>query len=392
VNGAEDITHPIDRGGNPAYDLRVTSSPDASGSAARSYEEFLADIKLRIRSAQTRAARAVNAELIEVYWQIGLEIVRRQAEEGLERGRRTPGVIRRLSADLRTAFPGAPGFSPANLARMRSFALVWPEDEGLAQRVRDLPWGHIVELVQKLDDRDTRDWYARRAGAWTRAQLQINIANRLHEREGAAITNFERTLEAGDAEAVQRIARDPVVLDFVRLGDGARERDLEAALLEDIERFMLALGEGFYFAGRQKSLRVGGEEFILDLLFYHHPTRRFVVIDLKIGPFQAEFAGKINLYVNAIDALVADEQDRATVGFVLCADRNEAVTHLTLQGIATPIAVTRYTVGERGVRMGEEAQITDGLEEEMEGLRRAEQQVTEYAARRARELTDGAEY
>jgi predicted nuclease of restriction endonuclease-like (RecB) superfamily len=214
----------------------------------------------------------------------------------------------------------------------------------------------------------------------------------LHDREGAAITNFERTLE-GDAEAVQRIARDPVVLDFVRLGEGARERDLEVALLNDIERFMLALGEGFYFAGRQKSLRVGGEEFILDLLFYHHPTRRFVVIDLKIGPFQAEFAGKINLYVNAIDELVADDGDCATVGFALCADRNEAVTHLTLQGIATPIAVSRYTVGERGVlTAGENAQITDGLKGEMEDLRRVEQQVAEYAARRARELSDGAEH
>jgi predicted nuclease of restriction endonuclease-like (RecB) superfamily len=128
--------------------------------------------------------------------------------------------------------------------------------------VQDLPWGHIVELVQKLDDRNSRDWYVQRAGTWTRAQLQAYIATRLHEREGAAITNFEQALQAGDAEAVQRIVRDPVVLDFVQLADGAKERDLEAALLEDIERFMLALGEGFYFAGRQKSLQVGGEEFM----------------------------------------------------------------------------------------------------------------------------------
>lgn len=246
--------------------------------------------------------------------------------------------------------------------------------------------------MQRLDDRDIRDWYAQRAGAWTRAQLQAHIATGLHEREGAAITNFERTLDAGDAAAVQRIARDPVVLDFVRLADGAKERDLEAALLTDIERFMLALGEGFYFAGRQKSLEIGGEEFILDLLFYHHPTRRFVVIDLKIGTFQAEFAGKMNLYVNAVNELVAHDEDRATVGFILCADRNEAVAHLTLQGIATPIAVTRYTIGEHGVLMaGEDAQITEGLEEEMEGLRRVEQQVAEYTARRAHELTDRPE-
>jgi predicted nuclease of restriction endonuclease-like (RecB) superfamily len=179
------------------------------------------------------------------------------------------------------------------------------------------------------------------------AQLETAMASRLHEREGAAITNFERALEPDDAEAVQRVVRDPVVLDFVRLADGAKERDLEAALLGDIERFMLALGEGFYFAGRQKSLEIGGEEFILDLLFFHHPTRRFVVIDLKLGPFKAEFAGKMNLYVNAVDALIAHSEDRATVGFILCAGRNEAVAHLTLQGIATPIAVTRYAVRER---------------------------------------------
>ncbi len=370
-------------------DLPAPLSADATGSATQSYEEFLEGIKGRIRSAQARAARAINAELIGAYWQIGKEIERRQAEAGPERGRRTQGVVQRLSADLRAAFPGATGFSPANLARMRSFAIAWPEEAGLAHGVQDLPWGHIVELVQKLDDRSTRDWYVQRAGAWTRAQLQTHIATRLHEREGAAITNFERTLEADDAEAVQRIARDPVVLDFVQLTDGAKERDLEAALLGDIERFMLVLGEGFYFAGRQKSLEIGGEEFILDLLFFHHPTRRFVVIDLKLGPFKAEFAGKMNLYVNAVNALIAHPEDRATVGFILCAGRNEAVAHLTLQGIATPIAVTRYTVGERGVLMaGEDAQITEGLQEEMEGLRRVEQQVTEFAARRARELAE----
>ncbi len=164
-------------------ELPTTSSTEAP--ATQSYEEFLEDIKGRIRSAQARAARAISAELIGVYWQIGKEIERRQTEAGPERGRKTPGVIQRLSADLRTAFPGATGFSPANLARMRSFAAAWPEEADLAHGVRDLPWGHIVELVQKLDDRNIRDWYVRRAGAWTRAQLQTNIATRLHEREGS---------------------------------------------------------------------------------------------------------------------------------------------------------------------------------------------------------------
>jgi predicted nuclease of restriction endonuclease-like (RecB) superfamily len=369
-------------------ELPTTPSIDAPGSASQSYEEFLEDIKSRIRSAQARAARAINAELIEVYWQIGHEILQRQQEEGPERGRRTPGVVQRLSADLRAAFPGSRGYSVPSLYRMRAFAAAWPDPEGLSDRVRDLPWGHVATLVA-VKDPSVRDWYVQRAGAWSHEQLEAAIASRLHEREGAAITNFEQALEAGDAEAVQRITRDPVVLDFVRLTDGAKERDLEAALLEDIERFMLALGEGFYFAGRQKSLHIGGEEFILDLLFFHHPTRRFVVIDLKIGPFQAEFAGKMNLYVNAVDEYIANEEDRSAVGFILCAGRNEAVAHLTLQGITTPIAVTRYTVGEHGVQMaGEDAQITGGLEDEMEGLRRVEQQVAEFAARRAHELAE----
>ena len=257
----------------------------------------------------------------------------------------------------------------------------------LQSDIAALPWAHVTLLLDKLSDRPTRDWYAARASSWSNAELAHRIASRLHERQAAAITNFERALPDGDIETVQRITRDPVVLDFVRLADGARERDLEAALLTDIERFMLALGEGFYFAGRQRSLQIGEEEFILDLLFYHHPTRRFVVIDLKMGPFKAEFAGKMNLYVNAVNELIANDEDRATVGFVLCTDRDEAVAHLTLQGIVTPIAVTRYTVGERGVLMAdEESQITEGIEGEMEGMRRVEQQVAEFAARRAREL------
>jgi predicted nuclease of restriction endonuclease-like (RecB) superfamily len=360
----------------------------AAPESVRSYEQFLEDIKGRIRNAQARAARAINAELIDVYWQIGQEILSRQAEEGDRRGRGGPKVIEQLSADLRASFPGARGFSVSSLRYMRAFAAAWPEQEMLQHGVGALPWGHITRLLDRLADRPTRDWYAARAGSWSRAQLETAIATRLHEREGAAITNFERTLEVDDAEAVQRIARDPVVLDFVQLADGAKERDLETALLGDIERFMLALGEGFYFAGRQRSLEVGGETFILDLLFYHHPTRRFVVIDLKIGPFQAEFAGKMNLYVNAVNELIAHDEDRATVGFILCTDRNEAAAHLTLQGISTPIAVTRYTVGEQGVLMtGEEAQITEG---EMEGMRRVEQQVAEFAARRARELVEGS--
>lgn len=183
----------------------------SSGAAAQNYEEFPTDIKLRIRSAQARAARAINSELIEVYWQISREILQRQAEEGDRRGRHGPKIVERLSADLRVAFPQARGFSVSNLRYMRAFAAAWPEQKMLQHGVGALPWGHVVLLLDRLADRSTRDWFAARAGSWSRAQLQAAIASRLHERVGAAITHFERTLAVGDAEAVQRIARDPVV-------------------------------------------------------------------------------------------------------------------------------------------------------------------------------------
>lgn len=314
-------SHPASTLGSLLPNLPSTPSTGTPESPSPTYEEFLEDIKGRIRSAQARAARAINAELIDVYWQIGYEILRRQTAEGNRRGRGGPKIVERLSADLRAAFPGARGFSVRSLRYMRAFAVAWPEREMLQSDIAALPWAHVTLLLDKLSDRPTRDWYAARASSWSKAELEHHIASRLHERQAAAITNFERAL-----------------------------------------------------------------------LFYHHPTRRFVVIDLKMGPFKAEFAGKMNLYVNAVNELIANDEDRATVGFILCTARDEAVAHLTLQGISTPIAVTRYTVGERGVLMAdEESQITEGIEDEMEGMRRVEQQVAEFAARRARELAEGEE-
>jgi predicted nuclease of restriction endonuclease-like (RecB) superfamily len=251
---------------------RPTGSPESP----HSYEEFLEDIKARIRSAQARAARAINAELIDVYWQIGQEILRRQAEEGNRRGRGGPKIVERLSADLRSAFPGARGFSVRNLRYMRAFAAAWPEREMLQSDIAALPWAHITLLLDKLSDLPTRDWYAARASGWSGAELTHHIASRLHKRQAAAITNFDRALPTGDAEVVQRITRDPVVLDFVRLTEGAKERDLEAALLTDIERFMLALGEGFYSPDARSRSRLAKRSSSSISSFVRHeaPTNR----------------------------------------------------------------------------------------------------------------------
>jgi predicted nuclease of restriction endonuclease-like (RecB) superfamily len=274
---------------------------------------------------------------------------------------------------------------------MRQFAAAWPESEMLQHGVAALPWGHITILLGRLDDREARDWYADRAASagWTRKVLEHHIVTDLRSREGAAISNFADTLEPEGAGSVELLLRDPTVIDFIDPEGIGDERSLERALVVDIERFMLALGQGFLYAGRQRSLMVGGDEFRLDLLFYHHPSRRWVVIELKAGSFEPEFVGKVNFYVNAIDQLIAGPQDRPSVGFILCTDRNETAAHMTLSGIGTPLAVGRYVLGERGATSSAESiDVSVGLADELGALIDAERQVGEFAARRARELSD----
>jgi predicted nuclease of restriction endonuclease-like (RecB) superfamily len=361
-----------------------------SGSTIQIPEE-LDPSQIRVQLARARAVHAANAELIGAYWYIGTEILRRQAEEGNTRGRGGPKIVQRLSADLRAAFPDMGGFSVANLRYMRAFASAWPDEGMLQHRVGALPWGHIVSLVTGLDDRDTRDWYVARAGQWTRATLEFHIANQLHEREGAVLSNFDETMHGDERDTAPLLLRDPVVVDFVSPASARRERDLEDALVADITRFMQALGEGFLYAGRQRAIDIGdGIEYRLDLLFYHHPTARWVVIDLKLGPFKPEYAGKMNAYVNAVDAFVARDGDQPTVGFILCAQRREAEAKLTLRGMANPLAVGRFQVGEGGVEPAEEADVTEGLEDELASLARVERQVARFTARRTAELDVGS--
>ena len=273
------------------------------------YAEVLADIKTRVDAARVRALRAANAELMGVYWHIGRHIAEQQDAAPVKRGHTAPKVIERLSADLRAAYPDATGFSPRNLRYMRDFSRAWTEDAMWQRGVATLPWGHIIALLG-VRDPEIRAWYVERAGEWTRPVLQHHIANDLHLSQGAAPSNFERALPPGDAEAAQALTRDPLIVDFIR-GAPGRERDLELALLTDIERFMTALGKGFSFYGRQLALTVGDRDFATDLVFYHHPQRRFVVIELKIGEFDPEHAGKLNFYVSTVDEQLAGPERRS---------------------------------------------------------------------------------
>jgi predicted nuclease of restriction endonuclease-like (RecB) superfamily len=313
------------------------------------YPEFLAEVKARIAAARTRAVLAVNSELIKLYWEIGHEILDRERREGWG-----AKVIDRLAADLRREFPEMTGLSRSNLHYMRQMAAAWPEDEVVPQPVGQLPWGHIRCLLDKLDDPAPRLWYAAKAveNGWSRKVLEAQIATDLRGRQGNALTSFERSLPGPDSELVRDAIKDPYNFEFLGLSESARERDLELALLNDIQSFLMEMGRGFALVGRQFPLKIVDEEtdedqeFFIDLLFYNYILRRFVVIDLKIEDFKPEFTGKMSFYLTAVDELERQPGDEPSIGLVLCPGRSKTVTEWALRSIDTPVAVARYTTGD----------------------------------------------
>jgi len=303
------------------------------------YAVWLTDLKTRIQSAQQRAALAVNRELVLLYWQIGRDILERQGREGWG-----AKVIDRLSRDLRGAFPEMKGFSRANLMYMRAFAEAWPDNEIVQQAVGQLPWGHNLVLLTKLKVPQLRLAYARRAieSGWSRNVLTIQIERRLLEREGKAVTNFELQLPEPDSELARESLKDPYLFDFLGVGDEAGERAIEDAIVHHITRFLLELGAGFAFVGRQVHLEVGGEDFFIDLLFYHLKLRCYLVVELKAGPFKPEHTGQLGFYLSAVDAQMKAEQDGPTIGLLLCKSKNQMVVEYALRDSTKPIGVAEY--------------------------------------------------
>ena len=307
------------------------------------YSSLLSILKERIREARFRSSLAVNRELILLYWQIGNDILARQDSEGW--GAKT---IDRLAADLRRDFPEMTGLSPRNLKYMRSFAAAYPDREFVQQVVALLPWGHNIRLVEALKEHSEREWYARQAieHGWSRNVLTHQIESKLLYRQGKALTNFNRTLPAAQSELAQEIIKDPYRFDFLALGPEILERDLERSLIENIRALILELGKGFAFVGSQYHLEVGGQDYYLDLLFYHLRLRCFVVIDLKIEDFKPEFAGKMNFYLSAIDSRLRHANDAPTIGIILCKQRNEMIVEYALRDTAKPMSVARYVVSD----------------------------------------------
>ena len=319
------------------------------------YPALLSDIKHRIRHGQVRAVQSVNTELIYMYWDIGRMICDRQEQKGWG-----AGVIPKLARDIVNEIPEIKGFSERNLKRMLRFYREYTQpsmiegqrntDAGITpaaivpQAVAQLPWGHNMLLIERIKGHSERFWYAEQTAiqGWSRSSLQQMIESDTYARQGAVVSNFNDRLPASQSELVQQALKDPYVFDFLTLSEPFKERELETELLKHLEKFLLELGGGFAFVGRQYPIEVSDKDYYIDLLFYHLELRAFVVIELKRGEFKPEYAGKMNFYCSVVDENLRHSTDQPTIGLILCQTKDRIVAEYALRGITKPIGISDY--------------------------------------------------
>lgn len=311
--------------------------------AGDNYKKFLADLKSRVATSRYKAALSANREMILLYHHIGTEILNSQDRNGWG-----AKIIAQLSRDLRSEFPEMKGFSPQNLKYMKRFAEEYSLEEIGQQAVDQLPWGHNIELMYEIQDKKEREFYIQktREHGWTRNVLSIQIETNLYKREGKAVTNFSTKLSAPHSELANATLRNPYLFDFLSLGKDAHEREVEKALVAHIERFLIELGEGFAFLGRQYHLQVENQDFYLDLLFYHIKLRSFLVVELKSGKFKPEYAGKMNFYLSAVDDLLRQPGDNPSIGLILCRSKVGVLAEYALRDMSKPIGLAEYKLTE----------------------------------------------
>lgn len=336
------------------------------------YADLLGDIKIRIRQAQIKATLSANAEMILMYWDIGRMIHQRQQMEGWG-----AAVIPRLAADLKNELPEVKGFSERNIGYMIRFAHEYgaspilqqpvaklpgssansekvpqpvaqmaPNDlsTNLQQLVAKIPWGHNIMLMEKVKELSARLWYMQQTieQGWSRDTLGQMIRNSAHKRQGEAVTNFQKSLPSPQSDLARQLLKDPYIFDFLTIEEPFHERELETGLVGHLERFLLELGQGFAFVGRQYHLEVSDKEFYIDLLFYHLGLRCFVVVELKKGDFKPEYAGKMNFYCSVVDDKLRHETDQPTIGMILCQTKDRILAEYALRDINKPIGVSDY--------------------------------------------------
>ncbi|HEX8331143.1 MAG TPA: PDDEXK nuclease domain-containing protein [Segetibacter sp.] len=314
------------------------------------YQQIVARLKQEVEAARMNAALTVNKQMLVLYWRIGKIILEQQESQGWG-----TKVVDRLAIDLRKAFPDMKGFSPRNLKYMRAFAEAYPEfvQDPLAQissnqivqdPLAQITWYHHITLLDKVKDENARMFYITRTteNGWSRNVMVHQLESKLYERQGKAVTNFNSTLPASQSDLAREILKDPYKFDFLSLSEEYMEKDLEDALVKHITKFLLELGAGFSYVGRQYAVEVGGKDYEIDLLFYHLKLRCFVVVELKKGEFTPEHAGKLNFYLNAVDDLLRHPVDSPSIGILICKERNKIVAEYALRGIDKPIGIAEY--------------------------------------------------
>ena len=322
------------------------------------YTQWVIELKQRIKNAQIKAAVKVNKELINLYWSIGRDIVEKKAEDSTG-----DNFYKRISRDLQPEFPDIKGFSERNILYMRSMYLLFsplvkelPQvvavetevPQAVAVDVKDtvcqIPWGHIRYIIDKSNTPQEAFFYVKKTleNGWSRAMLLNMMDTRLYETQGKAINNFTVVMPAPESDYARQITKDPYNFDFLTLREDYKERELQKALEDNIVRFLIELGKGFAFVGRQIKLEVNGDEYYCDLLFYHIPLKRYVVVELKTVKFEPEFISKVNFYCNAVNHLIKGQDDNETIGLLICKEKNDLVAQWTIENAPMPIAISKY--------------------------------------------------
>jgi predicted nuclease of restriction endonuclease-like (RecB) superfamily len=319
-------------------EAQFPSAPPKAG-LPKDYAKTLETIKQRIRQERLRVVLSANSAMVLLYWDIGRFILDRQKVSGW--GAR---VIDRMAQDLHKAFPDMDGFSPRNLLFMRGFVEAYPNISIVKQLVSQIPWGHIVRLLQMVKDSKMREWYIRQVitHGWSRSILLHHVKANSFHRSGKAVTNFKETLPPTNSDMAAQIFKDPYLFDFLGTADPRREKEVEQALVGHVQQFLLELGTGFAFVGRQILLEVGDQDFRVDLLFYHLKLNAFVVVELKAVPFDPAFVGQLNLYLSAADDLLRRPGDNPTIGLLLCKSKNKVVVEYALRHLKRPIGVAEW--------------------------------------------------
>jgi len=311
----------------------------------KSYIQTLNELKSKIKTAQIKAALSVNAEMIYLYWEIGNTILQKQQQEGWG-----ANIINRLSGDLQKSFPDMKGFSPRNLGYMKKFAETYPDSIILQEVLAKITWYRNITLLDKIKSDNERLWYANKIieNGWSRNVLVHQIEGSLYNRQALAqkTNNFDLTLPKPQSDLARELLKDPYKFDFLSVSDEAYEREIEKELVKHITHFLLELGKGFAFVGQQYHLEVSGQDYYIDLLFYHTKLKCYVVIELKAGAFKPEYAGKLNFYLSAVDDLVKDENDNPSIGIILCKSKDKLTAEYSLRNLISPISVNEYKLVE----------------------------------------------